>query len=336
MGRPDRLLNVFIHGRLQSPILWDVCSIMTYLTGSVLYLYIAMIPDMNTLAKWARARNKGVAITRLYDALSLGYRGTPEQERRLNIALAVMAVIIIPVAVSVHTVVSWIFGMTLRPGWHSTIFGPYFVVGAIFSGTAMLLVIMAILRKAFHLKDYLQPIHFNYLGLIMLVMVLLWVYFTFAEYLTTYYGNEPDEMRVFSSKFSGKYAPVFWAMVLFNFVIPFPILALNRTRTITGTVIASISIIIGMWLERLVIIVPTLANPRLHQYAQGSYLPSIVEIGIMVGSCALFALFYVLFSKLFPIVSISEVREGRQETMRIIQDRARRYEPGLGRLPASE
>jgi molybdopterin-containing oxidoreductase family membrane subunit len=122
-------------------------------------------------------------------------------------------------------------------------------------------------------------------------------------------------------------------MVVFNLVIPFPILAWNRTRTIAGTVVASISIIIGMWLERFIIIIPTLANPRLRQYAQGSYLPSIVEIGIMVGCFALFGLLYVLFSKLFPIVSISEVREGREKTVEIVQERLARYKPGLGKLP---
>jgi molybdopterin-containing oxidoreductase family membrane subunit len=223
--------------------------------------------------------------------------------------------------------------MTLQPMWHSTIFGPYFVVGAIFSGIAALIVVMAVLRKVFHLEDYLQPIHFNFLGLLMLVMVLLWCYFTFAEYLTTYYGNEPNEMRVFMTKFSGKYAPFFWAMVVFNFGIPFPLLAFNRTRTIAGTVIASLSIIVGMWLERFIIIIPTLANPRLTQYAQGSYVPSIVEIGIMVGCVALFMLLYVLFSKLFPIVSITEVREGREKTVEIVKERLQRYRPGLGKLP---
>lgn len=332
LGRPDRVLNMFLYGRYQSPLLWDATSITAYLTASTVYLYIPMIPDIAIL----RDRVSGGWRKLFYEVLALGWQGTERQHKVLNRAVAIMAVLVVPVAVSVHTVVSFVFSMTLQPMWHSTIFGPYFVVGAIFSGTAILLMIMAMLRRLFRLQDYLQPIHFNYLGLILLVMAVLWLYFTFAEYLTTYYGNEPDEMRVFWSKFTGKYAVYFWAMVVFNFVIPFPILAWNRTRTITGTVIASISIMIGMWLERFVIVVPTLANPRLHQYPQGGYMPSIVEIGIMVGCFALFALLYVLFSKLFPIVSISEVREGREKTMEIVEERVRRYQPGLGRLPVSE
>jgi molybdopterin-containing oxidoreductase family membrane subunit len=328
LGRPDRILNLFLYGRYQSPLLWDATSITAYLTASSVYLYIPMIPDIAML----RDRTGGWRGF-FYQVLALGWEGTERQHRVLNRAIAIMAVLVVPIAVSVHTVVSFVFSMTLQPMWHSTIFGPYFVVGAIFSGLAALLVAMAILRKVFHLEDYLQPIHFNYLGLLMLVMVLLWGYFTFAEYLTTYYGNEPDEMRVFLTKFGGKYAPYFWAMVVFNFVIPIPLLAFNKTRTITGTVIASLSIMIGMWLERFIIVVPTLANPRLHQYPQGGYFPSIVEIGIMVGCFSLFVLLYVLFSKLFPIVSITEVREGREKSVEIVEERLRRYTPGLGKLP---
>ncbi len=329
LGRPDRLTNLFLYGRYQSPLLWDATSVTAYLTASSVYLYVPMIPDIAVL----RDRCYGGWRGFLYQVLALGWEGTAKQHKVLDRAIAILAVLVVPIAVSVHTVVSFVFSMTLQPMWHSTIFGPYFVVGAIFSGTATLLVVMAILRKLFHLEDYLQPIHFNYLGLLMLVMTLLWTYFTFAEYLTTAYGNEPNEMRVFASKFSGKYAFFFWAMVVFNLVIPFPLLALNKTRTIAGTVVASLSIMIGMWLERFIIIIPTLANPRLPQYTQGSYVPSIVEIGIMVGCFALFILLYVLFSKLFPIVSITEVREGREKTLEIVKERLNRYTPGLGKLP---
>ncbi len=329
LGRPDRILNLFLYGRYQSPLLWDATSVTAYLTASSVYLYVPMIPDIAVLRELSPPGWRKF----LYQVLAMGWQGTERQHRVLNRAIAILAVLVVPIAVSVHTVVSFVFSMTLQPMWHSTIFGPYFVVGAIFSGIAALLIIMAILRKMFHLEDYLQPIHFNFLGLLMLVMVLLWCYFTFAEYLTTYYGNEPSEMRVFAAKFSGKYAPYFWAMVVFNFVIPFPILAIRKFRTITGTVIASLSILVGMWLERFIIIIPTLANPRLSQYPQGSYAPSIVEIGIMVGCVSLFGLLYVLFSKLFPIVSITEVREGREKTVEIVKERLARYQPGLGKLP---
>ena len=147
--------------------------------------------------------------------------------------------------------------------WHSTIFGPYFVAGAIFSGIAALIIAMAVLRRMLHLEDYLHPVHFENLGKLLLLMSLLWAYFVFAERLTVWYGNEPSEMAVFWATQRGAYAPLYWTMVVCNFVIPFAILSLRRLRTITGSVVASCGVLVGMWLERFLIIVPSLG----HKYA---------------------------------------------------------------------
>ena len=288
----------------RSPIAWDFFAINTYLTGSTIYLYLPLIPDLAML----RAKSRGLK-RKIYSILSLGWSGTPLQWHRLERAVQIMAIIIIPVAVSVHTIVSWDFAMAIQPMWHSTIFGPYFVVGAIFSGIAALIVAMAILRKVFHLEAYLKPVHFNNLGLLLLTMSLLWFYFTFSEYLTSYYGNEPAEMHIFWSKISGPYSPLFWTMVFCCFIIPVPILAIKKLRTITGTLIASIGIVIGMWLERFLIIVPTLAAPRL-SYNWGHYSPRWVEILITAGTVAYFIFLYAVFTKLFPIVAIWEYKEG--------------------------
>ena len=258
MGRPDRMFNVLKHGRLQSPLLWDVISISIYLTGSIVYLYLPLIPDIALI----RDRIRG-PWQHMYRVLALGWQGTPRQKHVLERCIGIMAIIIVPIAVSVHTVVSFVFAMTVQPMWHSAIFGPYFVAGAIFSGIAALLLAMAVLRKVYHLEDYLKPIHFNNLGLLLFTMTLLWFYFTFSEFLTTYYGGEPTHMAVWWAKVSGAYAVPFWIMVLCCFVIPFVCLAPKRFRTIRGTVIASIAVIIGMWLERFLIVVPTLTNPRL-------------------------------------------------------------------------
>ena len=185
MGRPDRLLNILFHGRLESPLLWDVISVSIYLTGSTIYLYLPLIPDIALL------RDKVKRFHWFYRILALGWSGTEKQWHRLEKAISIMAVAVIPIAVSVHTVVSWVFAMTIQPMWHSTIFGPYFVAGAIFSGIAALIIAMAVIRRVYHLEGYLKPVHFNNLGILLLVMTLLWFYFTFAEFLTTYYGNEP-------------------------------------------------------------------------------------------------------------------------------------------------
>jgi len=302
MGRPDRVLNMVFYGRLQSPIMWDFYCIVLYLTCSFLYLYLPLIPDIALL------RDKYPHRKRLYRFLALGYTGTPEQKKLLERAIDGMAVAMIPIAVAVHTVLAWLFSLTTQPMWHSTIMGPYFVMGAIYSGIGMLLVALAILRKVFHLEEYFTRKQFNNLGLLLLTMTLVWVYFTGAEYITAVYGNEPSHMAVFNAKFSGEFAPFFWAQVVFCFVVPFIILTVGRFRTIAGTVIAGISVNIGMWLERLLIIVPTLTRPRM-PIGVGQYSPTWVEIALMVASAAGIALLYVLFTKFFPIVSIWELEE---------------------------
>ncbi len=291
--------------QFRSPLAWDFFAIGTYLAGSITFLLLPIIPD------WALVRDKTTGWRRrLYKVIALGWRGTPRQWHRLETAMHIMAIVIIPVAVSVHTVVSWDFAMAPVPMWHSTIFGPYFVAGAIFSGIAGLILAMAFLRKFLHLEEYLLPIHFDNLGKLLLMMSLLWFYFVFAERLTTWYGNEPAEMAVFWTTQRGAFAPLFWTMVFCNFLIPFPLLAIKKFRTtITGVVIASSTIVVGMWLERFLIIVPSLATKYL-PYAYGSYRPTWVEITIMAGTFAAMALFYVLFSKFVPIISMWELKAG--------------------------
>jgi molybdopterin-containing oxidoreductase family membrane subunit len=166
-------------------------------------------------------------------------------------------------------------------------------------------------------------------------MSLLWFYFTFAEYLTGFYGSEPEEMKVFWSKFTGHYAPYFWAMVVCNFVIPLVALSYRKTHVLARTFIASATICVGMWLERFIIVVPTLANPRL-EYGPGSYVPTWVEWGETAGCFGLFILFYVLFTKLFPIISIWEIREGRERSVEDVVVRVQDYLPegASGRDPA--
>lgn len=321
LGRPDRMLNVVKHGRLQSPLLWDVCSITTYLTMSTIYLYLPLIPDIAILRDHTHKRRW------LYRALALGWKGTARQHRVLETLINIMAILVIPIAVSVHTVVSFVFAMTIQPMWHSAIFGPYFVVGAIFSGIAALIVAMALIRWVYGLGDYLRQVHFNNLGLLLLVMCLLWLYFTGSEFLTTFYGNEPAHMAIFWMKFTGPYAPHFWTMIVTCFVIPFSILCNKRTRTIVGTVIASISVNIGMYLERFIIVVPSLSQPRLPHSQTVVYSPSWVEWSILAGCFAAFTLLYMVFTKFFPIVSIWEVKEGREKSVTEVTERLRTYLP---------
>src|SRR5215475_10678756 len=246
---------------------------------------------------------------KVYKVLALGWQGTTKQWHRLEAAMQVMAIAIVPVAISVHTIVSFDFSMSPVPMWHSTVFGPYFVAGAIFSGIAGLIIAMAVLRKVLHLEEYLHPVHFQNLGKLLLLMSLLWGYFTFVERLTTWYGNAPAEMAVFWETQTGSYAPLFWTMVFCNFVIPFPLLAIKKLRTITGCVIASSTIVVGMWLERFLIVVPSLATKHL-PYTWSYYRPQPVEIMITISTFAAMVLLYTLFAKAVPIISIWELKVG--------------------------
>jgi Ni/Fe-hydrogenase subunit HybB-like protein len=291
----------------RSPLAWDFFAINTYLIGSITFLFLPMIPD------FALIRDRSTGFRRkIYGALSLGWQGTQQQWHRLETAMHIMAIAIIPVAVSVHTIVSWDFAMTPVPMWHSSIFGPYFVVGAIFSGIAALLLAMALLRKFLRLEEYLTPMHFSNLGKLLLTFSLLWMYFTFSERLTAWYGNGESEMNVFWTTIRGSYSPLFWTMVVCNFIIPVPILAIKRLRTVTGCVIASSCIVVGMWLERFLIIVPSLTHKYL-PYSWSSYRPTWVEIALMASGFGGMALLYLVFSKVVPMVAIWELKVGMQE-----------------------
>ena len=315
MGRPDRLLHIFAYGRLQSPILWDVLSLSTYLVGSVLYLYLALIPDLAIL------RDRGTAFPRwrrsLYTMLALSWKGTPEQHRRLERAISVMAIVIIPVAISIHTVTAWLFGTTLRPGWQSTIIGPDFVVGALYSGTAAVLVTMALFRWMFRLERFITIKHFQKLSLVLLVSCAAYTYFVVNEYLGPGYTRETVERHLLETIFRGSYAREFWGMAIIGLVVPGVMLALPGLRTIKGIITASILVNIGMWLKRYVIVVPTLSMPFMPLQStvgsQLSYIPTWVEWTITASAFAASCLFYIIFSKIFPIVSIWEVSEAAHE-----------------------
>lgn len=311
MGRPDRFLYVLLHARVQSPIIWDVLSLTTYLAGSILYLYVPMLPDLAFLRD-----RPGTASgrRRLYAVLALGWRGgggNAAQRRALERGVAVLAIVIIPVAVSIHTVTAWLFGMTLRPGWHSTIIGPDFVIGALYSGMAGVITAMAVFRQGCRLHAFITVEHFRRLGLLMLVFGLIYGYFMVNEYLGAGYIGERSENRHVWEIMRGRYAGPFWSMVVIGLVLPLAILLVPRLRRIGWIVAASVFVNIGMWIKRWVIIVPTLANPFMPplEAKQLVYTPTWVEWCITLGAFSTFALLYLGFARLFPIVSLWELAE---------------------------
>ncbi|MGE5248031.1 MAG: NrfD/PsrC family molybdoenzyme membrane anchor subunit [Verrucomicrobiota bacterium] len=287
----------------RSPLLWDAAAIGTYLTGSLIFLYFGMIPDLAI----ARDRSTGWR-KRLYTFLAAGFRGTHSEWRRYHVASTFFAVLIIPVAVSVHSIVSWDFAMALVPGWHSTIFAPYFVAGAIYSGLAGVVTVMAALRYFFRLEKYLTVQHFDNLGKLLLTMTLVWGYFYFSEFLTTWYSRLPEDWALISS-YGGHYLPLFLVMIVCNFVIPLPALCLRRVRrSIPALFAVSLVVNVGMWTERALIVVTPLAR-RNDPSVWLNYFPSWVELSVFAGSIAMFALLYVLFSKLLPVMAASDIKE---------------------------
>src|SRR5262249_46697075 len=319
LGRPDRMWHLLRYGRIQSPLIWDFLSVLTYLAACIIYFYLPLIPDVAILAKdrrfpeWRR---------KIYRTLSLNWKNTPEQHQLLERAIHVMAIVVIPLAVSVHTVVSWIFAMTLRPGWNSTIYGPYFVVGAIYSGGAAVLVAMWALRRAMHLEDYIQLVHFRKLGKLLLASTLVYLYFNINEYLTVGYKLEGFERDLVESLFIGRYAKMFWSVQLLGVILPIAILMIfllvkKLERFSVGAVgISSLLIVVGAWVKRFLIVVPTLETPFLPAQripaAWTHYSPTWIEWAIVVGALAGFLLAYSLLAKFFPIVSIWETREHDQ------------------------
>lgn len=316
MGRPDRLLLVIFQGRLISPIFWDFLSISTYITGSLLFLYIAMIPDIALLRDTFNEMD-GFSIRKyLYRALAIGWQDSPAQRERLNKSLAIIAILIIPIAISVHTVVSWVFAMTWRVGWNSTIFGPYFVVGAIFSGIAALVMAMAVYRQVYHLEEIIDQRMFRNLGYLLFVFVGIYFYFTFAEYLTSVYRGGKGDVELIEELFLGEYVEFFFVFVVAGLILPGIILVFScwkyeSEKAVWATASAAALVVLGMWVKRYIIVVPALSRPFVLQ-AWTRYDPTWVEISITLASVAGFLLAYAVFSRLFPIISIWELFEDEE------------------------
>ena len=330
LGRPDRMLNIILHGRWQSPIIWDVLAITTYLTASLAYLFLPMIPDLALFRDRLTGRVSAWKSW-LYRLLAVGWRGNAAQWRSLGAALTVAMILIIPIAVSVHTVVSWIFAMTLRVPWNSTIFGAFFVAGAIFSGVAMLIILMAVLRKVYHLEEYITEKQFVYLGYMLAAFALIMMYGNISEFLVTGYKLEAGEEFHFRQLFLGQFAGLYWFYFLGGLVLPGLLILMPWTRNIPGIVFASVLVVVAMWVERYFIVVAGMQVP-LMPYEPASYSPTWVEWSVMTAGFALFALLITLFIKVFPMIAIWEVAEDQERAE--ISPTTGRIAPGAAVEPA--
>ncbi len=298
-----------------SALVWDMTAILTYLSSSVLFIWLAMIPDL------AIARDTFTTGWRhqFYRVLSFGWRGTERQWKSLRTGIMAFAIAIIPVMVLMHSIVGWDFAVTLQPGWHSTVFGPYFVSGALISGAAAVIIVLIVLRRPLHLEYFLRAEHLDGMGKFLLLLSFAWTYFYFNDFLIPWYGAKPVDRTIIDLFTTGQAAPLWWFMIFGNFILPATTLWFRRVRTSQAAMLViAIVVNLAMWIERYLIVAVMLGRNEL-PFDWGLYVPHAPEILITVGAFCLIGLSFLIFIKLFPIIPLSEVHEGQllQATRRI-------------------
>ena len=287
----------------RSPLMFDVMAITTYLTASSIFIYMGSVPD------FAAVRDASTGIRRrLYTIFSFGWRGTHREWHTLGWAYTFFAVFVIPLAVSVHSIVSWDFALSVVPGLHHTIFAPYFVCGAIYSGTAGIVTVMFLIRKYLNFERYIRDIHLDNLGKLLIVLSLIWTYINILELFTTWYSGSSAEIEATKFRLLGFYAPLYWEMILFCAFVPLLILWKRIRLSWNMMLVISILINIGMLTERFIIVATSLPRKFLPD-AFGFYFPSPAEISITIGSFAIFTTLFLIFIKWVPSVSMYEVKE---------------------------
>ena len=289
-----------------SPLMWDLLAITTYVLGSTMYLFLPLIPDL----AMARDRSTGWRKT-FYRILALGFRGTEGEWRHLTTAMNIFAFAIIPVMFSVHTIVSWDFAMAMRPGWSSTVFGPYFVLGALHSGMGAVAVVLFIMRTTMkHMDYFIRKEHFDGIGKLMLIVSFAYSYFFFNDYIVQWYGGDEATDTLLHWLEAGPMAWMFFQMIGFNIVLPWLTLWNKWVRT-TPWLLALIGLLInvGMYWERY-IIVPVMLTINRMPFTWRLYEPGI-EIFLTIGTFSMFLLFYMIASRLIPLVPVWEVQEGQ-------------------------
>jgi molybdopterin-containing oxidoreductase family membrane subunit len=289
--------------QFRSPLVWDVFAVSTYFTVSLLFWFVGLIPDLGTLRDRAHSRFARAA----YGFLAMGWRGSARHWKNYESSYLLLAGLATPLVVSVHTVVSFDFAISIVPGWHTTIFPPYFVAGAIYSGFAMVLVIAIPIRKYYGLGDMITMRHLDNSAKIMLVTGLVVAYGYLIEAFMTWYRSDEFDFFMLKNRLLGPYAPLYWALIFCNIVAP-QVLWSRRVRQKVGALFAvSIVVLIGMWLERFVIVVTSLHRDFLTS-SWGMYYPTRWDWLTYVGTIGFFGMCMYLFIRFLPMISIFEMR----------------------------
>ncbi len=314
IGRLDRLHYLFIYPRIQSPITWDIIAILTDLIGCFIYLYLTFIPDFAMLRD--NSEDAPNWRQKLYKTLAIGYQDTPTQRNRLHKITRTMSAMIIALAIVAYTVLAWIFSLTLQPGWNSTIFAPYFIVAGLYSGISVIIIAMFLIRKYLKLDHYIRKVHFIGAGVILLVISLLFGYFTFSEYFSRWFSHKIHDINLLDTLFT-RY---FWEFIFANYIgvlVPIVIIFFKKFRTIKSITFAAVIAVLGLWLNRYLIVVPTLETPYLPiQDTRAEFLhytATWVEWALSFAGIAAFVLFFILIMKLVPIIPMSGIIDYERE-----------------------
>ena len=316
VGRPWRDFWVFpydfargVWPNIRSPFVWDPSAVGTYLIGSSLFVFVALLPDIANV----RDRATKKIVKTVYGFLCLGWRGTPRQWKLQAVAGILLSALILPVFVSVHSIVSWDFAVLIGvEGWHSTIFAPYFIIGAIHSGVSAVAMLMALSLWLWKLDKYLRPDHFDAIGRLLIVVATTWFFFFAMEWVFALYTLEKSEIALRELQvFQWPYAMLFLVFLFTAFFIPVPLWLFKSVRRSPMLMFfTTVLVNIGMWLERFLIIIPGLARRQPLTFDWGTYHPSIIEILIIVETFAFVALGMLLFAKVFPLIPVFDIKEG--------------------------
>ncbi len=305
LGRPERFLNIVAYPNMSSPLVWDFLAIATYTVATIIFFYLPLIPDLAIVQRTLGSADGGIRRA-AYRFLSFGWLGNARQRRLLHGAMTIVALLIVPLAVSVHSVLSWAFAVTSRPGWMETVFPPYFVVAALYSGTALVVVTAAAFRKGYRLQRFITERHFVRLGYLMAALGLVYAYLTFADLISEgYTGITAGWIR---ETVVGRWAPAFWIYVLFGEILPIVLVAVRKTRNVTGMTVAGVGVVISLWIKRIVIVLPPVAQP-LVAGKWGTYHFTWVSITITLAGVAAIPLLMMLLFRFVPVMSIDEMEE---------------------------
>lgn len=317
MGRPDRLLNLFIYGRLQSPIIWDVIIIPTYIVISILLLYFPLLPDFALLKTYFKDKNPN--LSKWYGRLSLNWTGSAAQKLIQARSIHILAIFVIPAGFILQTIDAWLFSTLFRVGWDSTNMGAYFISGASVAGVGALVTVVYVIRKVYKLEEYITDFHFDKLGKFLVLTCIIYLYFNINEYLIPEFTSKKEEITHLNHLFSGQYAPLFWFVIIGGLVIPILVLLFDKGRKPLPMFIMGLLVVLGSWWKRFLIVTPTLLNPFLP--IQGvpeswrHYYPSTHEWLITFGTLAMALLIITILVRYLPVVPIQRTAD-EQESLK--------------------